>query len=70
VTASVFSIHLGQIWRSNGSAETWVVTRVYGEAFNSYVVLRKLDAKSPEVCRIKVDRCAGGVTLPGFSPVH
>lgn len=61
------TIQLGQLWRLNETGDNWLVTKVYSEAFSTYAVLRKVGGADADVRRVKIDRAAGGVTLPGFT---
>jgi hypothetical protein len=63
---AVSSIQLGQLWKLNESGDTWLVTKVYSEVFTSYAVLRKVGGSEADVRRVKVEKTAGGVSLPGF----
>jgi hypothetical protein len=63
---SVSAIQLGQLWRVGETGENWLVTRVYKELFTSYAVLRKVGGTDADVRRVKVERSADGVTLPGY----
>ncbi len=63
----VASIQLGQLWKLNETGDTWLVTKVYSEAFSSYAMLRKVGAAQGDVRRVKVERSGDGVTLPGFT---
>lgn len=60
-------ILMGQIWRNNASGETYLVTRVYEEAFSSYAVLRKVGLDVGETRRVKIQRTPDGVTLEGYT---
>jgi len=64
---AVPAIQLGQLWKSNETGETWLVTKTYSEVFSSYAMLRKVGGGDSDVRRVKVDRGAGGVTLPGYT---
>jgi hypothetical protein len=61
------SIQLGQLWKLNETGDTWLVTKTYSEAFASYAMLRKVGGTEGEVRRIKVDKTAEGMTLPGYT---
>ncbi len=63
---AVSSIQLGQLWRANDTGETWLVTKVYTEVFASYAVIRKVGGGDADVRRVKVERSAEGVGLPGY----
>lgn len=64
---AVPSILLGQLWKLNGTGETWLVTKVYSEAFASYAMLRKVGGVDGDVRRVKVDKSPQGATLPGYT---
>ena len=63
---AVSSIQLGQLWRFNETGDSWLVTKVYSEVFASYAVMRKVGGADADVRRVKVEKSAQGVTLPGF----
>ena len=60
------SIQLGQVWRLMESGDYWLVTKLYSEVFTSYAVLRKVGGSDQDVRRVRVEKTAAGVTLPGF----
>ena len=63
---AVPSILSGQIWQSRATGEHWLVTKTYTEVFASYAVLRKVGGNDGDLCRVKVEKLAEGVALPGF----
>ena len=63
----VSTIQLGQLWKLNDTGDTWLVTKIYSEAFASYAMLRKVGGADGDVRRVKVDKSASGVTLPGYT---
>jgi hypothetical protein len=63
---AVFAIQLGQIWQLIGTNENWLVTKIYTEVFASYAVLRKVGGSDADVRRVKIEKTARGVTLPGY----
>ena len=63
---AVSAIQLGQVWRLEITGNDWLVTKVYSEVFTSYAILRKLGGTEEEVVRVKVEKLADGVNLPGF----
>jgi hypothetical protein len=63
---AVASIQLGQVWRLIETGDYWLVTKLYSEVFASYAVLRKVGGSGGDVRRVKVEKSAEGVTLPGF----
>ena len=64
---AVSSIQLGQLWKLNETGDTWIVTKVYSEAFSSYAMIRKVGGAEADVRRVKVDKSTDSVTLPGFT---
>ena len=65
---SARKIQIGQLWKKDGTGETYLVTRVYNEALSTIVVLRKSGSENENQLRIKVERTPAGQNLPGFSP--
>jgi hypothetical protein len=66
----VSKIQIGQLWKKDDTADTYLVTRVYSEALSTMAVLRKSGAESEPLIRVKVGRTSDGQTLPGFSPAQ
>jgi hypothetical protein len=66
----VSRIQIGQLWKKDGTGETYLVTRVYSEALSTMAVLRKSGAESEALIRVRVGRTSDGQTLPGFSPAQ
>ncbi len=64
---AVSTIQLGQLWKLNETGDTWLVTKIYSEAFASYAMVRKVGGADADVRRVKVDKSSNGVTLPGFT---
>jgi len=67
---SVSKIQIGQLWKKDDTGEIYLVTRVYSEALNTMVVLRKSGAEDQAQMRVRVGRAPGGQTIPGFSPAQ
>jgi len=65
---SVKKIQIGQLWKKNGTGDTYLVTRVYTEALSTIVVLRKSGAEEENQIRLKVERTPQGQNIPGFVP--
>jgi len=65
---SVRKIQIGQLWKRDGTGETYLVRRVYTEALSTIVVLRKSGAEEESQMRIKVERTSDGQNIPGFAP--
>ncbi len=61
-------IQIGQLWKKDGTGETYLVSRVYNEALSTIVVLRKSGAENENQVRVKVERTPAGQNIPGFSP--
>ena len=64
---AVSAIQLGQVWKFQATGDNWLVTKVYSEVFATYVVLRKVGGGDDDVRRVKVERAAEGVALPGYA---
>lgn len=56
----------GQVWLLEGTGESWLVTKVYSEAFSSYAILRKVGGCDDDLRRLKIVKAAGSAALPGF----
>jgi len=65
---SVKKIQIGQLWKKQGSDDTYLVTRVYTEALTTMVVLRKSGAEDQSLIRLRVEGTATGQNIPGFTP--
>lgn len=63
---AVAKIQPGQVWLLEGTEESWLVTKVYSEAFTSYAMLRKVGGPDNDVRRLKIIKSAEGAALPGF----
>ena len=63
-------IQIGQLWKKDGTPDTYLVTRVYNEALSTVAILRKSGAEQEQLTRVKVERRPDGVMLPGFSPAQ
>lgn len=64
---AVSTLQLGQLWKLDETGDVWLVTKIYSEAFASYAMLRKVGGNDADVRRVKVDKSADGVTLPGYT---
>ena len=63
-------IQVGQLWKKNGTKEIYLVTRLYSEALNTMVILRKSGAEGEAQIRVRIERAGAGQTIPGFSPAQ
>jgi hypothetical protein len=63
-------IQIGQLWKKDGTGDIYLVTRLYSEALNTMVILRKSGAEDEAQIRVRVERAAGGQKIPGFSPAQ
>jgi hypothetical protein len=70
MTNGVSKIQIGQLWKKDGTSETYLVTRVYSEALSTMATLRRSGAENEALVRVKVERAPGGQALPGFSPAQ
>lgn len=62
---AVKKILLGQVWRKDGTNDTYLVTKLYNEVFSTFAMLRKIGGE--EILRIKVEKAGEGATLRGFT---
>lgn len=60
------SILLGQVWQNNTTGDNYLVTKTYQEVFSTVAVLRKVGDETTDSVRVKVQKTADGVTLPGY----
>ena len=67
---SVTKIQVGQLWKKDGTGDVYLVTRIYSEALNTIVILRKSGAEDQAQIRLRVERKAGVQTIPGFTPAQ
>ena len=67
---SVNKIQIGQLWKKNGTGDIYLVTRLYSEALNTMVILRKSGAEEQAQVRVRVQHAGTGQTIPGFSPTQ
>ncbi len=61
------NIQLGQLWKLDETGDTWLVTKVYSEAFSTYAMLRKVGGADGDIRRTKIDKSPQGATLPGYT---
>ena len=59
-------IQLGQVWKREGTTDTFLVTKIYAEALATFVLLRRIGAETETPIRLKVERTANGQNLPGY----
>ncbi len=50
--------------------DIYLVTRLYSEALNTMVILRKSGAEEQAQIRVRVQHAGTGQTIPGFSPAQ
>ena len=67
---SVSKIQIGQLWKKDGTSDTYLVTRLYTEALSTMVTLRKSGSEGEALVRVRVERTPTGQTIPGFSPAQ
>ena len=66
----VSKIQIGQLWKKDSTGDIYLVTRLYTEALNTMVILRKSGAEEEAQVRVRIERAAGGQKIPGFSPAQ
>jgi len=66
----VRKIQIGQVWKQDGTGDTYLVTKLYGEALATMAILRKIGAENESPVKVKVQQAGNGQTLPGFAPEH
>ena len=64
----VHKIQIGQVWKQDGSGDSYLVTKLYNEALNTMAILRKTGSETESPIRVRVERTEGGQTLRGFTP--
>jgi hypothetical protein len=67
---SVSKLQIGQLWKKDGTKDIYLVTRLYSEAMNTMVILRKSGSEGEGQIRVRVERAGDGQTIPGFSPAQ
>ena len=67
---SVPKIQIGQLWKEDGTGDTYLVTRLYTEALSTMVILRKSGSEEEALTRVRAERTATGQNIPGFSPAQ
>jgi hypothetical protein len=65
---SLRKIQIGQLWKKDDTGDVFLVTRVYGEALSTIVVLRKSGSEEENLVRVKAERTPKGMNLPGYVP--
>jgi len=67
----VSKLQVGQLWKKDGTKDIYLVTRLFSEALNTVVILRKSGSEGEAQIRVRVERAAdGGHSIPGFSPAQ
>jgi len=67
---SVPKIQIGQLWKKDGTSDTYLVTRLYTEALSTIVILRKSGSEGEALTRVRAERTPSGQNIPGFSPAQ
>jgi hypothetical protein len=67
---AISKIQIGQLWKKDGTPDTYLVTRVYTEALSTVVLLRKSGSEGEALIRVRAERTAAGQKIPGFSPAQ
>jgi hypothetical protein len=66
----VRKVQVGQVWKQDGTGDTYLVTKLYPEALATMAILRKVGAENQSPVKVKVQQAGNGQTLPGFAPEH
>jgi hypothetical protein len=66
----VRKVQIGQVWKQDGTGDTYLVTKLYDEALATMAILRKVGAENQSPVKVKVQQAGHGQTLPGFAPEH
>jgi hypothetical protein len=66
-TVPVRRIQVGQVWKKEGSGDSFLITKIYSEALATYAVLRKAGSETEPPIRVKVTNSGPMQTLAGFS---
>lgn len=67
---SATKIQVGQLWKKDGTGDIYLVTRLYSEALNTMVILRKSGSEGEAQIRVRIERAGNGQKIPGFSPAQ
>ena len=60
-------VQVGQVWKKDDSGDTFLITKIYSEALNTFAVLRKTGSEEEPPIRIKISKSGASANLPGFS---
>ena len=60
-------IQVGQVWKKDGTDDSFLITKIYSEALATYAVLRKAGAEGEPPIRIKVAKSGATSSLPGYT---
>lgn len=60
-------VQVGQVWKKDGSADTFLITKIYSEALASFAVLRKAGSEGEPPVRVKIAKNGANSSLPGFT---
>jgi hypothetical protein len=64
---SGIKVQVGQVWKKDGSGESFLITKIYSEALTRFAVLRKTGAEGEPPIRIKISQTGAAANLPGFT---
>ena len=60
-------VQVGQVWKKDGTDDSFLITKIYSEALATYAVLRKTGAEGEPPIRIKVAKNGPAANLPGYT---
>lgn len=66
-TVPTGKIQVGQVWKKDGTDDSFLVTKIYSEALATYAVLRKTGAEGEPPIRIRVAKSGAVASLPGYT---
>ncbi|HEY6442380.1 MAG TPA: hypothetical protein VIY66_03460 [Candidatus Acidoferrales bacterium] len=60
-------VQVGQVWKKDGTEDSFLVTKIYSEALATFAVLRKTGAEGEPPIRIRVAKSGAAASLPGYT---
>ncbi|MGH9495926.1 MAG: hypothetical protein ACRD3B_13085 [Candidatus Sulfotelmatobacter sp.] len=60
-------VQVGQVWKKDGTDDSFLITKIYSEALATFAVLRKTGAEGEPPIRIKVAKNEATASLPGYT---
>jgi hypothetical protein len=63
----VRKIQVGQVWKKDGTDDSFLITKIYSEALATYAVLRKTGKETEPPVRVKVSHAGPTQTIAGYT---